>query len=240
MRSSSDSQIGQMTCNKLLQEQVDYYKERANEYDEWYLRLGRYDYGKSWNNKWFSEVNELKNVLKKFNPKGKVLELASGTGWWTEELVKYADSITAVDAVSEVIEINRRKLRSSRVDYVKADVFNFHPKSHYYDVVFFSFWISHVPEEKFEDFWKMIRLALKPSGRVFFIDNLQSEQKIMNGEKLQETISTVSTRELKNGEKYKVVKIFYEPRDLEARLKLLDWQFVVKSTENYFMYGFGV
>lgn len=225
--------------NKLLREQVDYYKARAGEYDDWYLRLGRYDYGKSWNKKWFDEVAELKDILRKFNPRGKVLELACGTGWWTKELIKYADHITAVDAVSEVIEINKKKLRSRKVDYVKSDIFNFSHKSNYYDVVFFSFWISHVPEEKFKDFWQMIRLALKLSGRVFFIDNLQAERKIMNGEKLQKTTSTVSERILKDGSKFKVVKIFYLPKDLKERLKTLEWSILVKSTANYFMYGYG-
>lgn len=224
--------------NKLIQEQIDYYKARANEYDEWYLRQGRYDYGEEWNRKWFSEVDELKDILKKFNPRGRVLELACGTGWWTEELVKYADSITAIDAVSDVIEINRRKLQSNKVKYLESDIFNFRPKSNYYDVVFFSFWISHVPEEKFNDFWVRISLALKPKGRVFFIDNLQSERKIMEGKKLQKTEVTVSVRILKNGSKFKVVKNFYEPKDLEKKLKVLGWNISVKKTADYFMYGF--
>lgn len=224
--------------NKLLQEQIGYYKARAVEYDDWYLRQGRYDYGKSWNTKWFTEVQELKAILKQFNPLGKVLELACGTGWWTEELIRYADSITAVDAVSEVIEINRRKLHSSKVEYLQADIFNFHPKSHYYDVVFFSFWISHIPEEKFIDFWQMVSLGLKPTGRVFFIDNLQSEKAIMSGRPLQKTEVTVSIRELKDSSKFKVIKIFYLPKDLKQKLKSTGWEVSVGTTPNYFIYGF--
>lgn len=224
--------------NKLLQEQIGYYKARAVEYDDWYLRQGRYDYGKSWNTKWFTEVQELKAILKQFNPQGKVLELACGTGWWTEELIRYADSITAVDAVSEVIEINRRKLHSSKVEYLQADIFNFHPKSHYYDVVFFSFWISHIPEEKFIDFWQMVSLGLKPTGRVFFIDNLQSEKAIMSGRPLQKTEVTVSIRELKDSSKFKVIKIFYLPKDLKQKLKSTGWEVSVGTTPNYFIYGF--
>ena len=30
---------------RLLQEQVDYYRARAGEYDEWFFRTGRYDLG---------------------------------------------------------------------------------------------------------------------------------------------------------------------------------------------------
>ena len=83
--------------SQFVDEQIQYYRDRAPEYDEWFLRKGRYDRGEAHAKQWFSEVAEVQNGLASFLPQGKVLELASGTGWWTEQLVKFADRITAVD-----------------------------------------------------------------------------------------------------------------------------------------------
>jgi hypothetical protein len=38
-------------------------------------------------------------------------------------------------------------------------------------VVFFGFWISHVPLERFEAFWSMVRDCLEPDGRAMFVDD---------------------------------------------------------------------
>ena len=56
-----------------------------------FLRQRRHDLGPKWNRRWFSELD-------RFGPTGNVLELACGTGLWTTELAKHANSITAVDA----------------------------------------------------------------------------------------------------------------------------------------------
>ena len=84
----------------LLREQIAYY--RAREYDEWFLRQGRYDRGPELNRRWFDEVAEVRQALAAFNPTGHVLELACGTGLWTEPLLRQAARITAVDASPEV------------------------------------------------------------------------------------------------------------------------------------------
>jgi ubiquinone/menaquinone biosynthesis C-methylase UbiE len=84
--------------DELLHEQIAYYRARASEYDEWFLRTGRYDRGEEQNSRWFAEVAEVAAALDAFRPAGRVLELAAGTGLWTERLARYADHITALDA----------------------------------------------------------------------------------------------------------------------------------------------
>jgi 8-hydroxy-5-deazaflavin:NADPH oxidoreductase len=49
--------------------------------------------------------------------------------------------------------------------------FNWTPTQEF-DMVFFGFWLSHVPMAQFADFWQMVKVALKPNGRVFFVDSL--------------------------------------------------------------------
>jgi len=89
---------GRVTMDGLLGEQIAYYRARAGEYDEWFLRQGRYDRGPALNEQWFEEVGQVVGALEAFAPTGRVLELAGGTGLWTERLVHLADSVTVVDA----------------------------------------------------------------------------------------------------------------------------------------------
>jgi demethylmenaquinone methyltransferase/2-methoxy-6-polyprenyl-1,4-benzoquinol methylase len=63
----------------VLQQQVDYYRARAGEYDEWFLRQGRYDRGAELNAHWFGEVATVVAALDAFGPRGDVLEFACGT-----------------------------------------------------------------------------------------------------------------------------------------------------------------
>jgi hypothetical protein len=63
---------------EILQEQVQYYCERASEYDEWFFRQGRYYRGENHRQQWFSEVTEVEEALRATTPSGDILELAYG------------------------------------------------------------------------------------------------------------------------------------------------------------------
>jgi ubiquinone/menaquinone biosynthesis C-methylase UbiE len=132
----------------ILQEQVQYYRERASEYDEWFFRQGRYDRGENHRQQWFSEVTEIEEALRSATPAGDILELACGTGFWTQHLVTFATHLIAVDASPEVIALNRRRVASASVEYIVADLFNWTPNQQF-DFIFFGFWLSHVPMENF-------------------------------------------------------------------------------------------
>lgn len=220
---------------ELLKQQIAYYQARANEYDDWFLRRGRYDRGPEWNHRWFSEVEEVRGRLDRFDPSGKVLELACGTGLWTERLIRHADSVTALDASSEVMEINRARVSDDRVRYVQTDLFEWKPDA-LYDVAFFGFWLSHVPPERFAAFWDLVRSALKPGGRVFFVDSLSIES---SSSKNYRPEDYTSLRQLGDGREFRIYKVFYEPDELASRLDGMGWNISVKATENYLIYGFG-
>jgi ubiquinone/menaquinone biosynthesis C-methylase UbiE len=224
--------------HSLIQQQIAYYQARASEYDEWFLRQGRYDHGLEWNRQWFQEVEQVHNILNQFRPEGKVLELACGTGLWTQQLLSHAQHITAVDAVAEVIKLNRQRLQSSKVEYIQADIFNWQPEEQY-DIVFFSFWLSHIPSQYFEQFWQMVSRGLKPGGRVFFVDSKYEPTSTAPDHHLGEVQAGTVMRRLNDGREYQIVKIFYECETLEKRLSQLGWRVSVNVTPKYFLYGYG-
>jgi SAM-dependent methyltransferase len=171
-----------------------------------------------------------------------VLELACGTGLWTVELARHAAGITAVDASPEVLEINRARLQEFRpeipVRYVRADLFDWRPDDAH-DVVFFGFWLSHVPPRRFAAFWDLVRSALRPGGRVFFVDSLATKTLYEKRRLGRDPRGYTTTRRLNDGREFRIVKIFYDPDVLAAWLADMGWRFSVRRTENHLLYGFG-
>ena len=161
-----------MAARDILDDQIAYYRARAGEYDEWWFRAGRYDRGADFNAQWHAETAaveaELASWLVARRP-GNVLELACGTGLFTRLIAPRVARLTTIDASSEVIEINRARVGAGNVDYVQADLFAWQPTQRY-DAIFFSFWLSHVPEDRFARFWDAVAAGLAPGGAVYLID----------------------------------------------------------------------
>jgi SAM-dependent methyltransferase len=221
-----------------LREQLDYYRARASEYDQWWFRQGRYDRGASLNARWFAEAAAVRSALDDFRPSGRVLELACGTGLWTERLLPYAAHLTALDGSPEVLALNAARLRSLRIRYVEADLFHWQP-SESFDTVFFSFWLSHVPPECFAAFWQLVRSCLAPEGRVFFVDSRREPTSTAVDHRLSAPEATTTRRRLDDGREFQIYKVFYDAADLAGRLRELGWRFDLQQTDHYFLYGSG-
>jgi demethylmenaquinone methyltransferase/2-methoxy-6-polyprenyl-1,4-benzoquinol methylase len=204
-------------------EQKRYYAERAPEYDDWWYRRGRYTGDAEHERRWLRDVAELEAKLRTFAPRGDVLELAAGTGIWTRRLVPAANRVVAVDANAETLALN-----TPAADLVVADIFSWVPPQRF-DVVFFSFWLSHVPEERFAEFWSLVRSALQPDGRVFLIDSGPPE--IAGDGELQ-------MRQLADGREFTIVKRFWQPSELAERIAGLGFELDLALTGNgLFLHG---
>jgi SAM-dependent methyltransferase len=192
----------------VLSAQLAYYRLRAQEYDrDLYQDPGTPD--------------RLELLLTKLAPTGRALELACGTGMWTELLATRVQSLTAIDASPEMLAVARRRLGDMPVTFVEADLFDWQPDDRY-DTVFFAFWLSHVPPSRFESFWGMLRDAVAAGGRVLFVDTGPAEtrfERFVPGG----CIPTVE-RQLRDGTTHKVVKMLYEPTDLVGRLAAVGWR----------------
>ena len=232
-----------MTDNprRLLDEQKAYYHARAPEYDDWWLRSGRHDRGPEFRRRWIAETNEVRAALAAFGAYGRILEIACGTGWWTQQLAEGAKEVTALDASSEMLERCRARVETAglgaeRVRYLLADIWEWTPERRY-DEVFFGFWLSHVPDERFDAFWALVDEALAPGGRVFFVDS--ASEGGSSGASGQSDTQETEQRELSGGRRFEIVKRYYEPRQLRERLAALGWDFEVRTTAEFFLYAQG-
>jgi SAM-dependent methyltransferase len=204
----------------LLAEQVAYYRARAPEYLDGALDL--------------PGGSELEVALDSFRPAGRVLELACGPGTWTAKLARLAEELTAVDASPEMIALARRRVGGRPVRFIRADLFEWTPDRRY-DVVFFGFWLSHVPLERFEAFWDLVDDCLEPEGRVFFADDAyRTPDELIEGEE-----SSTIRRRLNDGSAYRAVKVPHRPAELERLLAALGWQITVEQSSGPFFWGAG-
>ena len=214
----------------VLLEQQRYYAERAPEYDDWWYRRGRYELEPDALARWQADAAEAQAALETFALGGAVLELAAGTGIWTRKLVRLADRVVAVDTNAETLALN-----TGDAELVRADVCEWEPAEHF-DLVFFSFWLSHVPEERFDEFWSLVRAALVPGGRVFLVDSGAGDTA---------HTSTVQadgeeTRSLADGRTFRIVKRRWAPDELADRARPLGFELDLQDTANgHFLYGGG-
>jgi demethylmenaquinone methyltransferase/2-methoxy-6-polyprenyl-1,4-benzoquinol methylase len=212
-------------------EQKRYYAERAPEYDDWWYRRGRYELEPAALARWRADAAEAEAALEASAPPGgTVLELAAGTGIWTRKLVRLADRVVAVDANAETLALN-----TGDAELVRADVFEWEPAERF-DLVFFSFWLSHVPEERFDEFWSLVRAALVPGGRVFLVDSGAGDTAHTGTAQA----AGEETRSLSDGRTFRIVKRRWAPDELAERVRPLGFELDLRDTANgHFVYGEG-
>lgn len=187
----------------LLAEQIAYYRARAPEYER-----GAYA---------TAEAEGLIDVVVDRIPAGvDLLELACGTGVWTERLARRARTLTAVDAAPEMIAIASARTGAD-VQFVCADVLSWQP-SRRYDVVFFGFWLSHVPADRFAEFWTRLADCVVDGGQVVFVD-----EHARHAPQESWLAREVAERTLTDGTRHRIIKSYLDPLDVTARLAALGW-----------------
>jgi trans-aconitate methyltransferase len=164
-----------------------------------------------------------------------VLELACGPGTFTSELASRATSVTGLDASPEMLEIAAaHTMPATNVRFAQADLFAWAPTRRY-AFVFFGFWLSHVPPERFASFWSTVASALTPDGRVMFVDDgHRTSDELVEGPG-----SSTIERRLRDGRHFRAVKVALEPTSLERSLRELGWAIDVRPLPGPFFLGLG-
>jgi demethylmenaquinone methyltransferase/2-methoxy-6-polyprenyl-1,4-benzoquinol methylase len=189
----------------LIEEQIRYYRSRAAEYDAT-------AYGSL-----TSARARIERITSNLPRDTNTLELACGTGMWTEALAYRTGELTAIDASPEAIAIAKRRCPDS-VSFVCADILQWVPNRRY-GLIFFAFWLSHVPTSRIPTFFRLLERALAPSGEVVFVD----EQESHASKEKRTADPEIVERALADGSVHRLVKVFVEPQKMVARLASLGW-----------------
>ena len=90
---------------------LDYYNKRLNEYEAIYLKPERQ-----------ADLRTLIAKLQTDVSNREVLELACGTGWWTQRLATYAASWTATDADPAALKRANEILKLASAFFAQAEL----------------------------------------------------------------------------------------------------------------------
>lgn len=231
----------------LLRGQQQYYNERAAEYDEWWLRQGRYDHGADENAVWFAEQAQVRAAFAapEMDWSGDVLELASGTGIWTAWLAERARSVTVLDGSAEMIALNRNRIAAlprgaaERVRYEQVDLFEWHPQQQC-DALMLCYFISHIPEALLDAFIGRLAEALRPGGALAILDGRRDPHSSSPDQPLAPEMNEVMTRRLNDGRAFTIVKRFDDPQHLTHLLERHGFRATVRTTARHFLYATAV
>jgi ubiquinone/menaquinone biosynthesis C-methylase UbiE len=243
------------TSAELLTEQVAYYRARAPVYDDWWDGRGTDPRSDELREAWLAERAVLEADLDEWCAGvngGSVLELASGTGNMTRIAARHAGRLTAIDTSPETLAINSQKLgaHADLVEFVVADLFHWTPPETY-DAVLFGFWISHVPVDRWDAFWSLVRRCLRPGGRIWFCDNADPEvgwragvlprpdARYLSGDGNLNACTDIAERELSDGRSFRVIKRFFAPDELARQLATYGIEAIVTTTKWAFLLGRG-
>jgi SAM-dependent methyltransferase len=223
--------------SRVFEETKEYYRQRASQFADWHRHTGKYEGGPPLDQSYFDEAKILFDALEREHLTGNVLEIASGTGIWTEAVIKTANTLTAIDSSKEMLEKCRSRLGTNpKIRYIVADFFDW-PPDQAYDAVTFSFMISHVPASKLDEFVRRTSRCLRPGGKIFFVD--QQTQAIKN-EELEQPGGEVAWRTLENGKRFKVIKHFYTQEEIRESFRAHGISIKFTNTPAHFFIARGV
>jgi SAM-dependent methyltransferase len=217
-------------------EMVAYYEARAPEYDDWYLRRGRYQHGPIDDMAWQADLDAATTWLDGLPLGGRIVELAAGTGWWSPLLATKGE-LWCYDAAPAPLDRARERLLAHRLRAHLHVRDAWADPEQVADALFTGFWLSHVPRARLGDFLGLAARWLRPGGTFAFIDSRFDRQSSAVDHTLSPAAET-STRRLNDGRTFTIPKVYYEPAELEAALLAAGFgEATVTVTPRFFLLG---
>ncbi|GHM99693.1 hypothetical protein WSM22_11830 [Cytophagales bacterium WSM2-2] len=208
------------------QDLVSYYKDRAKEYDKVYLIPEEQQ-----------DLAEATRIFQELFFQKTVLEIACGTGYWTEQLSKTARSVLATDINESVLEIAKRRNTSGKVLFEVADMYRLTTETKY-DALFGGFIWSHIPLQDLDNFLHKMTSVLKPNAVIAFIDSKQVMGGSHDSKSIKETDdqgNTYQARNLENGTTHLVLKNFPTQESLIQKLSKIATGIKYIDLEHYWI-----
>jgi len=215
---------------ELKSEIETYYSRRAYEYEQIYDKAERHD-----------DLETLKQLVKNFLQNKSVLEIACGTGYWTEILSNSANSIVAIDSSKEVLDIATLKSYKKRnVKFINDNALSLSKIKDTFSASFCGFWLSHILKKNIESFLNNLHLKLKPGSIVVMIDNNFVECSSTPVSRKDEGGNSYQLRKLEDGSEFEILKNFYLEDELKYIFKNFSSNFEIINLKYYWMIKYNV
>lgn len=179
-------------------EMAGYYARRASEYERIYQKPERQD-----------DLRQLESTIAECFVGCDLLEVACGTGYWTQFACRSAKSIVASDFNDEVIQIAKEKnYGTCPVSFVRADAYTMEKINGPFSAALVGFWWSHIPKTRLEMFLKVLHSKLIDGATVIMLDNRYIEGSSTPISRKDDDDNSYQMRSLSDGSTYEVLKNF--------------------------------
>lgn len=182
-----------------------YYASRATYYDVVYDKPERRE-----------DIAFLKRYLPQRLRGREVLEVACGTGYWSQHIAPACTRYVATDGVAEPLEITKGRGVVSRKNCIVADAYALPTPLGLFDGAFAGLWFSHVARERYAEFFGSLHARLRPGARVVFIDNSMVQCAEFPIVETDGHGNTYQQRLLRDATTHRVLKNFPSQTELEA------------------------
>jgi demethylmenaquinone methyltransferase/2-methoxy-6-polyprenyl-1,4-benzoquinol methylase len=183
-----------------------YYAQRAREYEAVYTKPERQ-----------ADLASLRADLDRLLAGHDVLEVACGTGYWTETIARTARSVLATDVNDEVLAIAREKrYPAGTVRFQWADALTLDGVDGVFTAGFAGFWWSHLRKSEIGAFLRRFHATLGPGALVVAIDNRYVEGSSIPISRRDEEGNSYQQRRLANGRVFELLKNFPTEAELRA------------------------
>jgi len=204
-----------------------YYAKRAGEYEKVYEKPERQ-----------AELAWLRTRIPEVFRGRTVLEVACGTGYWTQFIAKSAKSVYACDINEPVLEIAREKGLPRFVHFFKADAVALEGVPSGCDAAFAGFWWSHVKKADLAKFVANLSARLEPGAHVAILDNSYQEGSSTPVSRRDEAGNTYQMRKLANGDSFEVLKNFPTNAELTEAVRPVAREAHLEALQYYWLLHF--
>jgi SAM-dependent methyltransferase len=207
---------GQVATAAPPDEMVAYYEARAAEYDDWYLRRGRYEHGPIHDAAWNAELDAAGRWLDGLPLAGRIVELAAGTGWWSPLLASKGE-LWMYDAAEAPLERARERLVAHRLRaHLHVRDAWAEPDGPPADALFAGFWLSHIERERTGAFLELAGRWLAPGGHLVLLDSLPDPRS--GAVDHAPPVDGRQVRRLADGRSFTIVKVYRTADEIAAAL----------------------
>ncbi len=203
---------------------AEYYAQRAAEYERIYAKPERQ-----------ADLAALRARIAGLFAKRAVLELACGTGYWTDVIAAGAARLTALDLNDEVLAVARAKPNAAKVSFVRGSAYEIPDFGRRHDALFAGFWWSHVPLERLDGFLTDCLAAVAPGALIAFLDNRYVEGSSTPLARRDAHGNSYQLRTLDDGSTHEVLKNFPSASELIQRAARHGWGAHVDLLEHYWL-----
>jgi SAM-dependent methyltransferase len=148
-----------------------------------------------------------------------VLELACGTGYWTEVVAASAERVLATDILDEMIErAQRRRLPEGKVAFRRVDGLDLPEDLGAFSCVFIGFWWSHLKRDEQDDLLVQLRARLGPNVTLILLDDVYVEGSSTTVARTDAQGNTYEIVTAPDGERFELPKNY--PADSALRKRL--------------------